>query len=134
MLTNIVNQVLNIVKINVLNIMRNEKSKLISDDKVFYQFDKYEQVESCNRRKFSRLVRSLKTAEVMNSSRLPQQYSYNDKDWQDEHLESYGRWTNELNSLGVEPERMKDIDDLQEPCSITQMLKETLFQYYKANS
>jgi hypothetical protein len=104
--------------------MRNEKNKLISD--------KYEQVESSNRRKFSNTVRNLRTAEVMNSSRLPQQYSYSDKGWKDEHLERYGWWINELNSLRVEPEMTKDIDDLQELCNITQRLKETLFQYYKS--
>jgi hypothetical protein len=112
--------------------MRNEKNKLISDNKVFYQFDKYEQVESSTRRKFSNTVRNLRTAEIMNSSPLPQQYSYSDKDWQDEHLERYGWWINELNSLGVEPEMTKDIDDLRELCNITQRLKETLFQYYKS--
>jgi hypothetical protein len=68
----------------------------------------------------------------MNSSPLPQQYSYSDKDWQDEHPERYGWWINELNSLGVEPDRMKEIDDLRELRNITQSLKETLFQYYKS--
>jgi hypothetical protein len=51
----------------------------------------------------------------------------------DEHPERYGWWINELNSLGIEPKRINEMDDLQELCNITQRLKETFFQYYKSS-
>ena len=51
----------------------------------------------------------------------------------DEHPERYGWWINELNSLGIEPKRIHEMDDLQEICNITHRLKETYFQYYKSS-
>jgi hypothetical protein len=51
----------------------------------------------------------------------------------EEHPERYGWWINELKSLGVEPRKINQVNDLQELCNVTQTLKETFFQYYKSS-
>ena len=51
----------------------------------------------------------------------------------DQYPERYGWWINELHSLGIEPGRISEMDDLQELCNTTQRLKETFFQHYKSS-
>jgi hypothetical protein len=49
-----------------------------------------------------------------------------------EYPQRYGWWINELSSLGIKPIRRNDINDRKEITDLTENIKQTLFQEYKA--
>jgi uncharacterized metal-binding protein len=49
-----------------------------------------------------------------------------------EHSEIYGWWISELSSLGIKRTRRNDLKDRKEITDLTENIKETLFQEYKA--
>jgi hypothetical protein len=49
-----------------------------------------------------------------------------------EHPEIYGWWISELSSLGIKRMRRNDLKDRKQITDLTQNIKETLFQEYKA--
>lgn len=48
-----------------------------------------------------------------------------------EHLEEYGWWISELDSLGIKRMRTSDMKDRKEIIDLTKNTKQTLFQAYK---
>jgi len=51
-----------------------------------------------------------------------------------EHLESYGWWINELESLGLSIKKTNEFNDLNEMRSLTQIIKQTIYLDYKAGT
>ena len=49
-----------------------------------------------------------------------------------EHLERYGWWINELESLGLSIKKTNEFNDLKEMRSLTQIIKHTVYLDYKA--
>jgi hypothetical protein len=49
-----------------------------------------------------------------------------------EHPETYGWWINELSSLGIKRMRRNDLKNRKQITDLTENIKETLFQEYKA--
>jgi hypothetical protein len=49
-----------------------------------------------------------------------------------EYPQRYGWWINELSSLGIKRIRRNDINDRKEITDLTENIKQTLFQEYKA--
>ena len=49
-----------------------------------------------------------------------------------EHPEIYGWWISELSSLGIKRMRRNDLKDRKQITDLTENIKETLFQEYKA--
>jgi hypothetical protein len=51
-----------------------------------------------------------------------------------EHLERYGWWINELESLGLSIKKTNEFNDLKEMRSLTQIIKLTIYLDYKAGT
>jgi hypothetical protein len=51
-----------------------------------------------------------------------------------EHLERYGWWINELESLGLSIKKTNEFNDLKEMRSLTQIIKHTVYLDYKAGT
>jgi hypothetical protein len=51
-----------------------------------------------------------------------------------EHLERYGWWINELESLGLSIKKTNEFNDLKEMRSLTQIIKQTIYLDYKAGT
>lgn len=51
-----------------------------------------------------------------------------------EHLERYGWWINELESLGLSIKKTNEFNDLKEMRSLTQIIKQTIYRDYKAGT
>ena len=51
-----------------------------------------------------------------------------------EHLERYGWWINELESLGLTIKKTNEFNDLKEMRSLTQIIKQTIYLHYKAGT
>jgi hypothetical protein len=51
-----------------------------------------------------------------------------------EHLERYGWWINELESLGLSIKKTNEFNDLKEMRSLTQIIKKTIYLDYKAGT
>jgi hypothetical protein len=49
-----------------------------------------------------------------------------------EHPEKYGWWISELDSLGIKSMRRNDMNDRKEITDLTENIKQTLFEEYKA--
>jgi hypothetical protein len=51
-----------------------------------------------------------------------------------EHVERYGWWINELESLGLSIKKTNEFNDLKEMCSLTQIIKQTIYLDYKGGT
>ena len=51
-----------------------------------------------------------------------------------EHLERYGWWINELESLGLSIKKTNEFNDLKEMRSLTLIIKQTIYLDYKAGT
>ena len=51
-----------------------------------------------------------------------------------QELERYGLWINELESLSLSIKRTNEFNDLKEMCSLTQIIKQTIYLDYKAGT
>ena len=51
-----------------------------------------------------------------------------------EHLERYGWWINELESLGLSIKKTNEFNDLKEMRSLTQIIKQTIYLDHKATN
>jgi hypothetical protein len=51
-----------------------------------------------------------------------------------EHLERYGWWINELESLGLSIKKTNEFNDLKEMHSFTQIIKQSIYLDYKAGT
>ena len=49
-----------------------------------------------------------------------------------EYPEKYDWWLSELESLGVSPKTLNDLNDKQEVSELTENIKQTYFQEYKS--
>jgi hypothetical protein len=49
-----------------------------------------------------------------------------------EHPEKYDWWLSELESLGINPKSLNDLNDKQEVSELTENLKQTYYQEYKS--
>lgn len=49
-----------------------------------------------------------------------------------EHPEKYDWWLSELESLGVSPKTLNDLNDKREVSELTENLKQTYYQEYKS--
>jgi hypothetical protein len=50
----------------------------------------------------------------------------------DEHPERYGWWLNELNTLGVAPNKLNELNDINEVSNLAENLKQCYYQDYKS--
>lgn len=51
-----------------------------------------------------------------------------------EHLERYGWWINELESLGLSIKKTNEFNDLKEVRSLAQIMKQGIYLDYKSGS
>ncbi|HYA82682.1 MAG TPA: hypothetical protein VEH06_04435 [Candidatus Bathyarchaeia archaeon] len=51
-----------------------------------------------------------------------------------EHVERYSWWINELESLGLSIKKTNEFNDLKEMCSLTQIIKQTIYLDYKGGT
>ena len=49
-----------------------------------------------------------------------------------EYSEKYDWWLNELESLGISPKTLNDLNDKREVSELTENLKQTYYQEYKS--
>ena len=49
-----------------------------------------------------------------------------------EHPERYGWWLNELETLGVAPNKVNELNDINEISDLTENLKQCYYQDYKS--
>ncbi len=49
-----------------------------------------------------------------------------------EHPEKYDWWLSELESLGISPKTLNDLNDKREVSELTENLKQTYYQEYKS--
>lgn len=51
---------------------------------------------------------------------------------ENEHPERYEWWLNELDSLGITPNKVNELNDINEISSLTENLKQRYYQDYKS--